>query len=187
MARIFDNADEKFEEGLHAILTNAGVERADFCTGYFNLRGWKKVAADVEDLPGGEVFEMDGKGGESSVRRICRLLVGMHRPPTEIIREMYGLDRSPVDSERVRKWRRQVANDFRRQLTLGVPTAADEQTLRTLRRQLGEGKVCVKLHLRHPLHAKLYLAYRPTDTSNPVMSIMGSSNLTLGGLSRVRL
>ena len=82
MARIFDNADEKFEEGLHAILTNAGVERADFCTGYFNLRGWKKVAADVEDLPGGEVFEMDGKGGESSVRRICRLLVGMHRPPT---------------------------------------------------------------------------------------------------------
>lgn len=78
MARIFDNADEKFEEGLHAILTNAGVERADFCTGYFNLRGWKKVAADVEDLPGGEVFEMDGKGGESSVRRICRLLVGMH-------------------------------------------------------------------------------------------------------------
>ena len=184
MARIFDNADEKFEEGLHAILTNAGVERADFCTGYFNLRGWKKVAADVEDLPGGEVFEMDGKGGESSVRRICRLLVGMHRPPTEIIREMYGLDRSPVDSERVRKWRRQVANDFRRQLTLGVPTAADEQTLRTLRRQLGEGKVCVKLHLRHPLHAKLYLAYRPADTSNPVMSIMGSSNLTLGGLSR---
>lgn len=39
MARIFDNADEKFEEGLHAILTNTGVERADFCTGYFNLRG----------------------------------------------------------------------------------------------------------------------------------------------------
>ena len=184
MSKIFDNEDATFEEGLHAILTNAGVERADFCTGYFNLRGWKSVAADVQSLPGGEALESDGKGGESPVRRVCRLLIGMHRPPAETIREMYGLDRSPVDSERARKWRRQVANDFRRQLTLGVPTVEDEQTLRTLRRQLGEGRVCVKLHLRHPLHAKLYLAYRPTDTSNPIMSIMGSSNLTFGGLAR---
>jgi len=184
MARLFDNADEKFEEGLHAILTNVGVERADFCTGYFNLRGWRCVATDVETLPGGDVFEVDGRSRESSVRRICRLLIGMHRPPAEMIREIYGLDPSRVDLEHAQRWRRQVANDFRRQLTLGVPTAADEQTLRTLRRQLGEGKVCVKLHLRYPLHAKLYLAYRPTDASNPIMSIMGSSNLTLGGLVR---
>ena len=69
-------------------------------------------------------------------------------------------------------------------MTLGVPTAADEQTLQTLRRQLVEGKVCVKLHLRYPLHAKLYLAHRPQDTSNPIMSIMGSSNLTLSGMLR---
>ena len=46
MSKIFDNIETKFEAGLHAILTNAGVERADFCVGYFNLRGWKQVAAD---------------------------------------------------------------------------------------------------------------------------------------------
>lgn len=74
MSKIFDNEDATFEEGLHAILTNAGVERADFCTGYFNLRGWKSVAADVQSLPGGEALESDGKGGEASVRRVCRLL-----------------------------------------------------------------------------------------------------------------
>ena len=38
MSKIFDNIETKFEEGLHAILTNVGVERADFCVGYFNLR-----------------------------------------------------------------------------------------------------------------------------------------------------
>ena len=37
MSKIFDNIETKFEEGLHAILTNVGVERADFCAGYFNL------------------------------------------------------------------------------------------------------------------------------------------------------
>ena len=46
MSKIFDNIETKFEEGLHAILTNVGVERADFCVGYINLRGWKQVAAD---------------------------------------------------------------------------------------------------------------------------------------------
>ena len=46
MSKIFDNIEKKFEEGLHAILTNVGVERADFCVGYSNLRGWKQVAAD---------------------------------------------------------------------------------------------------------------------------------------------
>ena len=53
MSKIFDNIVTKFEEGLHAILTNVGVERADFCVGYFNLRGWKQVALDVDKLPRG--------------------------------------------------------------------------------------------------------------------------------------
>ena len=37
MSKIFDNIETKFEEGLHAILTNVGGERADFCVGYFNF------------------------------------------------------------------------------------------------------------------------------------------------------
>ena len=57
MSKIFDNIDTKFLDGLHAILTNVGVERADFCVGYFNLRGWKHVAEDVAHLPGGNAVE----------------------------------------------------------------------------------------------------------------------------------
>ncbi|MGH8005853.1 MAG: helicase-related protein [Candidatus Binatia bacterium] len=43
-------------------------------------------------------------------------------------------------------------------------------------------KVVVKLFLRHPLHAKLYLLHR-TDPNNPTVGFVGSSNLTLAGLS----
>lgn len=53
MSKIFDNIEAKFEEGLHAILTNVGVEREDFCVGCFSLRGWKQVAADIDKLPSG--------------------------------------------------------------------------------------------------------------------------------------
>jgi hypothetical protein len=41
--------------------------------------------------------------------------------------------------------------------------------------------VFVKLFLRHPLHAKLYLAHH-TDPNNPSIGFVGSSNLTLAGL-----
>ncbi len=43
MARIYDNIDVKFTEGLRGIITNVGVKRVDFCVGYFNLRGWNLV------------------------------------------------------------------------------------------------------------------------------------------------
>ena len=184
MSKIFDNIGSKFEEGLHAILTNAGVERADFCVGYFNLRGWKQVAADIEKLPGGDALEKNAKGIVGPVTRVCRLLIGMHHPQSELIREMYEIEKSSVDHDQIKAWRRQVAREFRKQLTLGVPTADDEKVLKTLRQQLVDEKVCVKLHLRYPLHAKLYLAHRPQDTSNPIMSIMGSSNLTFSGMMR---
>ena len=39
MARIYDNIETKFAEGLQGIITNVGVKRVDFCVGYFNLRG----------------------------------------------------------------------------------------------------------------------------------------------------
>jgi phosphatidylserine/phosphatidylglycerophosphate/cardiolipin synthase-like enzyme len=35
--------------------------------------------------------------------------------------------------------------------------------------------------IRHPLHAKLYLIYR-RDRATPIISYVGSSNLTLSGL-----
>jgi hypothetical protein len=61
--------------------------------------------------------------------------------------------------------------DFRQQLTVGVPNAEDEAGLRRSARQLQADKVRVKLFLRHPLHAKLYLAHR-SDNFNPVIGFL---------------
>src|SRR5205814_1804341 len=68
------------------------------------------------------------------------------------------------------------------QLALGIPTKEDEAGLRRLSIQIKAKKLIVKLFVRHPLHAKLYLLFRP-DPINPKVGYLGSSNLTFAGLS----
>ena len=178
MARIYDNIESKFAEGLQGIITNTGVKRVDFCVGYFNLRGWNIVVDQVDSLTGDYIYENDER-----VFRKCRLLIGMYRPAEEIIRQLYTEQPLP-DANYVSQCKLAISREFRRQLQLGFPTKQDEFTLRRLSAQMKEEKVCVKLYLREPLHAKLYLAHRPDDNFNKIQAIMGSSNLTYSGLTK---
>lgn len=178
MARIYDNIETKFAEGLQGIITNVGVKRVDFCVGYFNLRGWNLVVEQVDSLIGDYVYENDKR-----IFRKCRLLIGMHRPAEELIRQLYTEQTLP-DANYVSRCKLEIARDFKRQLQLGLPTKQDEFTLRRLSAQMKDEKVCVKLYLREPLHAKLYLAHRPDDNFNKIQAIMGSSNLTYSGLTK---
>ena len=183
MAKIYDNIETMFTPALQGIISNVGVKRVDFCVGYFNLRGWRVIVNEINNLSGDWLYEKIN-GNEERVFRTCRLLIGMHRPPDELIREMYStISSNLIDTEAVKKCKRQIANEFRRQLTVGVPNANDEWALRRLSAQMKEEKVIVKLYLKEPLHAKLYLAYRPNDHFNKIQAIMGSSNLTYRGLS----
>lgn len=178
MSRIYDNINLKFTDGLKDLVKAPGVKRVDFCVGYFNLRGWAAVADEIEKLPGDIICE-----GDAEEENVCRLLVGMQRPAEETLQEMYSTaGKQTVDTELLRRYKRQMATEFKRQLTIGVPSGADEAALRKLSRQLKTGRVRVKLFCRYPLHAKLYIAHRPDDAFNPIIAMMGSSNLTYAGL-----
>jgi len=178
MARIYDNIDVKFTDGLCGIITNIGVKHLDFCVGYFNLRGWNLVVEQIDQIEGTHIYENDER-----MFRVCRLLIGMHRPPEDLIRIIYANKDNLTDAEEVKRCKRTIAAEFRKQLTIGVPTAKDEWTLRRLEAQMKDGRVSVRLYLKEPLHAKLYLAHRPDDHFNKIQAIMGSSNLTYGGLT----
>jgi PLD-like domain len=171
MPRIFDNIEQDLLPAL--VKTLAVSERADFCVGYFNLRGWKQLDRHIEPWAGGE-------------GRCCRLLVGMQRTPQEELQQAFRLTETDadagIDNSRAKQLKRKLADEFRRQLMLGAPTNEDEAGLRRLARQLRAKKLSVKLHLRHTLHAKLYLLFRD-DYNNPISGYLGSSNLTFAGLT----
>ena len=168
MPRIFDNIEQRL---LRALVESIKVaDRADFCVGYFNLRGWRSIDQYVEKWNGG-----DG--------HCCRLLVGMQRLPNEDLRIAQSLTESleKLDNRSAQQYKMRLAEEFRDQLTIGAPTNEDEVGLRKLSHQIKARKVVVRLFLRHALHAKLYLLFRP-DPINPSVGYVGSSNLTQSGL-----
>ncbi len=170
MPRIFDNQTLKLSYALNQTLPLS--HRADFCVGYFNLRGWREIDEHIDCWPGG-----DGK--------CARVLVGMQSTPQQELYEALSLRRDEnrvVDNATAIRLKHEAAESFREQLMRGAPRDADEEGLRRLSRQLKAGKVVVKLHTKYRLHAKLYLLHQDHPDA-PIVGFVGSSNLTFAGLS----
>ena len=151
MPRIFDNIDQHLRPALAE--TMRLTERADFCVGYFNLRGWRSIDEHVEKWDGG-----DG--------HCCRILVGMQRLPHEELRIVRSLSAgSPgLDNQTALRLKKRLAEEFREQLTFGAPTNADEEGLKRLARQIRARKVVVKLFL-----CLLYTSPSPRDRTRSRM------------------
>lgn len=79
MPNIFDNIEQPLLPALRATLAN-NATGIDISVGYFNLRGWNGLADCVEQFTGAD-------------DSCCRLLVGMQRPPEEMMRELQRLRR----------------------------------------------------------------------------------------------
>lgn len=169
MPRVFDNIEYQLLPQLRQAMELSS--RADFCVGYFNLRGWKAIDSCIEPWAGGP-------------DNACRLLIGMQRLPQELLRSGLSLtaDGIGIDNQAAVRLKKRLAEEFRTQLMIGAPNNEDEEGLQRLARQIRCRKVIVKLFLRYPLHAKLYLLFR-SDPLNPITGYLGSSNLTFAGLS----
>ena len=169
MPRIYDNIDLFLSKALRDSIEVS--YKADICVGYFNLRGWDVIQDQIDNWEGGDDHH-------------CRLLIGMQNIPHNLLRNelRIGMTEEKITNQIAQKLKNKIIVQFKEQLTFGVPTDKDEQTLRMLSSQLKAKKVVIKLFLRHPLHAKLYLAYRE-DQFNPIIGYVGSSNLTFSGLS----
>jgi hypothetical protein len=103
MPRIFDNIDQQLLPALRETLELSS--RADFCVGYFNLRGWKQIDSLIEPWSGG-----DG--------HCCRLLVGMAKLPQDELFSALSLTRhdGEIDNQTALRLKKKLAEEFREQL-----------------------------------------------------------------------
>ena len=121
MTRIFDNIDQDLLTTLRGTMQIS--QRADFCVGYLNLRGWQAIDDLVQPW-------------SPEIGQVCRVLVGMQPPPSDEIRALYRQsdDGNLVDNAAASRMKMQFAAHLREQITLGIPTGNVEAGLRRLAR-----------------------------------------------------
>ena len=128
MPRIFDNLkpETKLAPALQETLKVS--DRADFCVGYFNLRGWRNLAPYVDAW--------------SPSEGPCRVLIGMQRLPNDELREALNPvgEPTPIDASSARRMKREMAEELRRQLMMGAPDERGREDAAPPRRATSRGQ-----------------------------------------------
>jgi superfamily II DNA or RNA helicase/HKD family nuclease len=175
MTRIIDNEELLLSEVLSEYLADA--KTIDIAVGYFNLRGYATLASSISE-----------KSHEGNP--VARILVGMSVNEQEAYRESRKIrsERSlalanGIDDSIMARRRSLAIEGFRSQLASGVPTNADLATLQTLKEHLSSGRIKIQLYTEQPLHGKCYILHTG-QAIQPRLGFVGSSNLTLAGLTR---
>ncbi|MEU6227556.1 helicase-related protein [Streptomyces sp. NPDC047042] len=180
MPNIFDNInnDDRLGPALRDSLRD--FHSVDVATGYLDLRGWATFADILDTKP-------NPAPGD---RATARILVGMVAPSDsaqllELLQEQiqppeYGADIH--DRERAIARRDQLVRHLRTQLMRGLATSEGQRTLQTLKRQLSQGTVAMKVFTEKPLHGKTYIFHSPNKKHAGRWGYVGSSNLTGAGL-----
>ena len=181
MPNIYDNITDDTRLGLALRDSLTDFDTVDVATGYIDLRGWSSMA-DI----------LDSKPAPDGARATARVLVGMVAPSDsqqlldslqdQVQPPEYGADIH--DRERALARRDQLVAHLRNQLMRGLATTEGQATLQTLKRQLREGVVAMKVFTEKPLHGKTYIFHAPNKKHGSRWAYVGSSNLTGAGLHR---
>lgn len=181
MPNIYDNITDDSRLGLALRDSLTDFDTVDVATGYIDLRGWSNMA-DI----------LDSKPAPVGSRATARVLVGMVAPSDsqqlldmlqdQVQPPSYGSDIH--DRERALSRRDQLVAHLRNQLMRGLATTEGQATLQTLKRQLRDGVVAMKVFTEKPLHGKTYIFHAPSKRHGSRWAYVGSSNLTGAGLHR---
>jgi superfamily II DNA/RNA helicase/nicotinamide mononucleotide adenylyltransferase len=181
---IIDNRNEKLVDHIKRMLDS--TEMARFAVGYFFLSGLESIA---ERLDG--VKELRLLIGNTTNRETLEQLAeGYHR--LELVQDALEAQSYPKRTEMARMAAQTAAN-LRSTVEQMDQTDQAETLVKTLVRMIEEKRLKVRVYTKGRLHAKAYIfdyygtlfdrLGHPVERHEKGIAIVGSSNLTLSGVS----
>ena len=172
---IIDNRNEKLVEHINLILDS--TEKARFAVGYFFLSGFQSIA---EELQG--VKELHLLIGNTTNRETLEQIAeGYHR--LEQVAEIAEAQAYPKRTN-MQNMAIETAQNIGQSVELIDQTDENETLIKTLVEMIEEKRLLVRVYTKGRLHAKAYIFdYRRDEHYEKGIAVVGSSNLTLSGVS----
>jgi len=180
---IVDNRNEKLVDHINRIL--ASTEAARFAVGYFFLSGLESIAERLK-----AVKELRLLIGNTTNRETLEQLAeGYQR--LELVRDAAEAQAYPKRSEAKRMAEATAAN-IRCGVDMMDQTDESEALVKTLVHLIEEQRLKVRVYTKGRMHAKAYIfdygnifdaAGKPMERHEKGIAIVGSSNLTLSGVT----
>src|SRR2546427_1002429 len=180
---IIDNRNEKLVDHINRIL--ASTEAARFAVGYFFLSGLESIA---ERLAG--IKELQLLIGNTTNRETLEQLTEGYRR-LELVKEAAEAQAYQKRTE-AKKMAGETAENIRSSVELMDQTDDGEALVKTLVQLIEEKRLKVRVYTKGRMHAKAYIfdygrvfdrAGKPIDRHEKGIAIVGSSNLTLAGVT----
>ena len=172
---IIDNRNEKLIEHVNLILDS--TDRARFAVGYFFLTGFTSIANELQNLT-----ELRLLIGNTSTRETIEQLAEAKQELSAIENATDELTYSSRATRRERST--ETTENLRKCIDAMPQTDGSEQLIKTLVNMIVSKKLKVKVYTKERLHAKAYIfEYKQGEHYETGTSIVGSSNLTLAGLT----
>ena len=180
---IIDNRQQKLVDNINQILHSS--EAAHFAVGYFFLSGFTAIAPRLATIPQIRLLI----GNTSSRETIEQLAEGYRR--LELIKNHLEAQEYPKRTER-KQMATETADNIRSSVELMDQTDQAETLVKNLVLMIEEKRLQVRVYTKGRLHAKAYIfdygtiynqQGQPLERQEKGLAIVGSSNLTLSGIS----
>ena len=175
MSDIIDNSAIKLVDTINAILPT--TQSVDFAVGYLFLSGLGAIESCLDSPQRLRLLI----GNATDRETIEHLAAAFHR--AEVVRAQQDKEKYRTQQQS-RERSIETASQMREALSLMDQGDAEQEVVSKVMRLIVEGRLEVRVYTRGRLHAKAYIFhYADGERYENGMGIVGSSNLTLAGLT----
>ncbi|HQO99672.1 MAG TPA: helicase-related protein [Caldisericia bacterium] len=175
MSDIIDNRNFLLSEAIKKMLSSS--DSAKFVIGYFFLSGFKEISEFLKDLKEIKILI----GNTTNKETIEQLVEGYKK--LDKVRDVLEKEKF-LNKNETKTLKNDTSKDIKETIEYMDQDERDEEIIKSLDKLISEGKVNFKIYTKGRVHAKAYIFdYKEGKGYEKGIAIVGSSNLTLSGLT----